>query len=277
MQLDLTQRWNAGRIRWVADRAVIDPDRYRVGEIQGRDAGAFCAQWHYAGAALGATRLCVGLFEQLGRGAEDLVGICVFGMLMQPAAAARWCDQGAREVPELQRLALADRVPFNAESHFVARAIKLLRQRIGEARALISYADPVPRRDARGHLVKRGHLGVCYQALSMRYVGTSKPRTLILDARGRVMSERSLSKLRNGERGAAYAERQLVDAGAPLRRRDEDPRDYAARALREGPFRQFKHAGNLVYTMSLRGHDRDTLARLAPALPYLRKADLGLA
>lgn len=275
MQLDFTQRWNERRSGWVAHRQVIDPERYRVARIDESIARRFCERHHYAG-SLGAVRLSVGLLDRVGAGDEELVGACVFGMLMQPRAAVRWCGQDARLVPELHRLCLLDRAPFNAESFFVSRAMRVLRERIPSARALISNSDPVPRFDAAGRLTKFGHVGVCYQALSMRFTGIASPRTLILDREGRVLSDRSLSKLRNGERGARYAERQLVDAGAPTRRADEEGRDYVARALREGPFRQSRHPGNLVYVMAL-DDSADTRARLAPAQPYLTKAMLGLA
>lgn len=275
MQLDFTQRWFERRSRWVLHREVLDPERFRVGRIEEGIARRFCERHHYAG-GLGAVRLSVGLFERVGRGEEELVGACVFGMLMQPRAAERWCGQDARLVPELHRLCLLDRTPFNAESWFVARAMRVLRERLPSARALISYADPVPRHDAQGRVTKFGHVGTCYQALSMRFTGTSSRRTLIVARDGRILSERSLSKLRNGERGARYAERQLSEAGAPARRTGEEPREYVARAVREGPFRQVRHPGNLVYVMALDGA-ADTVARLAPALPYLDKAALGLA
>lgn len=267
VHLDFTQRWFERRSRWVAHREVLDPSRYRVARIEEADARRFCARHHYAG-DLGAVRLSVGLVENLGAGEEALVGACVFGMLMQSRAAERWCGQDARLVPELHRLCLLDRTPFNAESWFVARALRVLRERIPAVRALISYADPVPRHDAEGRVTKFGHVGTCYQALSMRYTGTSSRRTLIFARDGRILSERSLSKLRNGER-------QLVDAGAPVRRAGEVPRDYVARALREGPFRQVRNPGNLVYVMAL-DDATDTVARLAPSLPYLDMAALGL-
>lgn len=275
MQLDFTQRWVERRSRWVAHRAVIDPERYRVEVIGEGVARGFCERHHYAG-GLDAVRLSVGLFERTGQGDEVLVGVCVFGMLMQPQAAVRWCGQDARLVPELHRLCLLDRVPFNAESFFVSRAMRVLRDRLPKARALNSYADPVPRHDAGGRVVKFGHVGTCYQALAMRFTGTSSRRTLIVARDGRLLSERSLSKLRTGERGAGYAERQLVEAGASVRGAGEDPRDYVARALSEGPFRQIRHPGNLVYVMAL-DDEADTRARLAPGLPYLNKRQLGLA
>ena len=73
MQLDFTQRWFERRARWVAHREVLDPSRYRAGRIEEVVARRFCERHHYAG-GLGAVRLSVGLFENLGGGKEDLVG-----------------------------------------------------------------------------------------------------------------------------------------------------------------------------------------------------------
>lgn len=272
MELDFSLRWNRGRARFVPDRPVLDPERYAVRPIEERTAFAFCDKEHYAGRGA-PTRLCVGLFER--GGGETLVGVATFAVLMQPAAARRWCGQDARYVPELNRLCLRDG-PFNEESWFVRRCQRIVRERLPEARCLISYADPMPRRNAAGRLVKFGHIGTFTKALGWRYCGTSAPRKLILDERGMVLSERSLSKIRNQERGHRYAEKQLVEAGAPTRSEDECPREYVRRALACGAFQTLHHHGNLVYVTAL-ADDEDTAARLAPALPYLTKQDLGLA
>ena len=80
-----------------------------------------------------------------------------------------------------------------------------------------------------------GHVGTCYQSTGARHVGRSRPRTLLFDTEGRVVSERALTKLRNDETGAKYAYAQLTAAGAPRRRMGESARDYVDRATKEGP------------------------------------------
>ena len=79
-----------------------------------------------------------------------------------------------------------------------------------------------------------------------------------------MVSARALSKLRNDDRGAAYAYRDLLAAGAPPRQLGEDNRAYVARALAEGPFRRFKHPGNLTYTWAL----DPTAPPMLPSKPF---------
>lgn len=274
MDVDVAQRWSERRPRWVASRQVIDPDRYHVEKIGDADARRFLEREHYSG-TMGASRLTVGLFRREAGGVRRLSGVAVFGFLMQPAAANRWCDQECEDVPELNRLACLPEVEFNGESFFVAKALTLLREKMPRARALISYSDPVPRVSTCGRMVLIGHVGQVYQALGMRFVGRSSARTLLLDQNGKVISGRSLSKLRNAERGQEYVARQLECAGAPARRFGEEGPDYLERALREGPFRRLRHPGNLVYVSAL-DQSRQTISGLAPGLPYLKRRDLGL-
>ncbi len=63
----------------------------------------------------------------------------------------------------------------------------------------------------------------------------------------------------NGDKGEAYACRQLVALGAPARRAHEDGAAYARRVLPS--FRAVRHPGNHVYTWRF---DRRDVA----SLPY---------
>lgn len=84
-----------------------------------------------------------------------LKGICVYG-----TPASRHLQVGAYpgdpgKVTELNRLWVADELPRNTESWFVARTLKELNQRM-----VVSYADTV-----------QGHLGHVYRALNFHYAG----------------------------------------------------------------------------------------------------------
>lgn len=70
-----------------------------------------------------------------------------------------------------------------------------------------------------------------------------------LDARGRTVSERALSKIRCQERGWEGAMRALLVAGAPARRFGEEPDAWLARALSSGAFRRTQHPGNHAYAL----------------------------
>jgi hypothetical protein len=278
MKLDLDklieQRWSHRRTRFVVPAHAFDPTRFGVEPIPERDAKAFVVEHHYSG-SYPAARFRTGLFEKRPFLGKRLVGVAVFSIPAQQAVVPTYSTGhlAPAEGIELGRLVLLDEIGFNAETWFLARSLALLKTAFPEIRLLVSYTDPVPRLTEEGAIVLPGHVGTIYKAFGGRYVGRARARTLWLDASGRVLSERALSKIRTGERGTDYATRLLLAAGAPPRRRGEDPADWVARVLQEGPFRRFAHPGNLVYLWPL--HEA-VEPFLKPRLPYLGKRDLGL-
>jgi hypothetical protein len=126
----------------------------------------------------------------------------------------------------------------------------------------------MPRRNVDGTSFRPGHVGIIYQAHNGRYVGRSRPEWLWIDQQGRVLSPRTLSKLRNDEVGAAGAYETLRRAGAPDRRPFEDGAAYVTRALAEGPFRLVKHPGNHTYVWPIGERQPATRRGMPPALPY---------
>lgn len=255
-------RWNERRARYRPAGEVFDTKRAAVHAIDEQTAKAFVTRHHYSG-SFPAARFRAGLFT------DRLVGVIVFSVPMQQSVIPCYfpgLDPAAGV--ELGRLVLLDDVPANAESWFTARAFRLLRAALPEVSGVVSYSDPMERRTETGEIVKPGHIGVVYQALNASYCGRSKARTLMVSRDGRVVSPRSLSKLRNDERGAAYAYQQLRAMGAPARQPLEEGPAYIARALAEGGFRRARHPGNHTYTWWL--GDRRQAPRAA-TLPYPRK------
>lgn len=242
------QRWNKRRTSYRPAGEPFDPSRYAVDIIGYQDAKRFIEQTHYAGTYV-ASRLQVGLWRKPSAfQREQLVGVVAFSVPIQNACIPAWFggvppDQGV----EIGRLALLDDVPGNGETFTLGRAFRLLRRTLPAVRAVLSYADPMERRDADGKVFKPGHRGTIYAAFSGVYLGRSSARTLTLGHDGRCINERTLSKLRNGERGAGYAERQLLTMGAPARRPFEDGADYVTRALQSGAFRRMRHPGNYAF------------------------------
>lgn len=251
----------AGEQRWDRRRSVFvppppaerfDPARAEVHLIPEALAKPFVLEHHYS-RSYPAARLRAGLFLKPGPLQPDrLVGVAVFAVPMQGRAIpAYWPDLAPAQGVELSRLVLLPEALFNAETWFLARAFRILRQQLPEVRAILSYTDPLPRLDLDGHLVKRGHVGTIYRAHAARSLGRSSPRTLILAPDGRIVSDRALSKLRTDDQGSAYAYRQLLDCGAPSRAPMEEGPAYVRRALSEGPFRKIKHPGNLAFGWDL--------------------------
>lgn len=249
------QRWHERRPRYRPPGEVIDPSSYGVEVIPESDARPFVERHHYAG-SYPAARLAVGLMRAQRWVVPELVGVAVFSVPMQPRAIPCYAGVDAAAGVELGRLVLLDDVPGNGESWFVARAFRALRAAHPEVCAVLSYSDPVPRSTEDGEVIMPGHVGVVYQALNATYHGRSSARTLCVDREGKVVSARGLSKLRNGESGAAAVYDRLVRAGAPRMRQGEDAKAWVTRALAEGPFRRLQHPGNHAYTWRLDGAPR---------------------
>jgi len=243
-----TQRWRERRDSFRERGDSFDPGEFGV-EVLGRDAEAkaFVTRHHYSG-SYPAARCRVGLYRRrAGWYSSELVGVAVYSVPMQGASIPRWTGVEASAGVELGRFVLLDEVPFNAESWFLARAERALRAALPEVRVVVSYSDPLPRRDGAGRVVTPGHVGTIYQARNAAYLGMSRAMWHYLTPAGRFLSQRALAKIRAGDCGHEAAARALVAEGAPSRRVGEEPRVWVDRALREGPFTWVRHPGNHVY------------------------------
>lgn len=246
---DGSQRWNHRRDSFVLPSSTFDPARAAVAAIPEKMAKDFVLAHHYS-ASYPAARFRAGLFVKPAWGREYLGGVAVFSVPMQNAAIPRYLECDPNLGVEIGRLVLLDDeyLGFNAESWFVAKAFRLLRESIAGIKGVISYTDPVARFSVNGEMVKPGHAGTIYRALNATYHGRSSPRTLVLSKDGRVVSERALSKIRRDESGAAYAVRQLLDHGAAAPLPFEKGADYVDRVLASGVFRRVRHSGNHVFS-----------------------------
>lgn len=201
MLTPVCQRWRERRGIYRPVGEPIDPHRYEVAEI-GDDttAKAFVVAHHYS-ASYPAARFRFGLY----RGGE-LVGVAIFSVPF--ANAVRDLPEGT---VELGRFVLVDDVPSNGESWFLARCFARVR---GKAPAVVSFSDPCRRTDATGLGVFAGHIGTIYQATNGSYLGRGPRRTWRLLPDGRVLSARSIQKIRAGERGWRPAAALLEELGA---------------------------------------------------------------
>lgn len=269
MLVTRSQRWRERRSLYIADRDTVRPQDYDVRPIEERCARDFVCSHHYAG-SFPAARLSIGLFAA---GGAALKGVAVFSVPMNQAVTPKHTGLAdPRAAVELGRLVLLDEVPQNGESHFVSRAFRCLRAEKPEILAVVSYADPTPRFGEAGELVKPGHIGQAYQALSACLRGRTPPRPHFILPKGQVVSERALAKIRAQDQGHRYAAAQLDAGGVEPRRPHEDPRAWVSRLIAEGQIRRRLGAGKYVYawplTMAARLAGRDL-----PTLPYPRLGD----
>lgn len=250
----MNQRWQHRRDSYRPAGEVIDTARYGVELIpDDTTAKAFVEAHHYSG-SYPAARVRIGLYRM-----RELVGVAVFSVPCNNRVIPSYLEGvSPDEGVELGRFVLLDDVPGNGETWFLGRAFKLLKIAKPELRAVLSYSDPVPRRTDEGITVMPGHVGTIYQAHNGVYAGRSSARTLILDRHGRVLSARTLSKIRNEERGLDYALAQLDAATGIKRQRHEGLSAYLTRAT--SALRRVRHPGNHAYLWSL-----ERRLKLAPA------------
>ena len=245
------QRWFQRRARYRPPGEPFEPGRCEVALIDESIAKPWVIQHHYSG-SFPAARLRVGLFIKDRLQRSQLGGVAVFSVPMNQDVVPCHLGVPASAGVELGRLVLLDHplLAANAETWFLARAFRLARRELACA-GIVAYCDPVARIDNAGQVVKRGHTGTIYTAHNGRFAGRSSPRTLTLLPNGQVLNDRTLSKLRTDDVGAAYAQRLLLDAGCRRRAAGETPTAYLRALAEAGTLRRERHPGNLVFTWLL--------------------------
>lgn len=245
-----SQRWRERRTRFVQASSTIRVSDYAVDLIDcDRQARPFVEAHHYS-CSFPASRLSVGLFDQTGRKAR-LVGVATYSVPMNNKVVPVHTGVDANAGAELGRFVLLDDVAGNGETFFLSRANRLLRQTKPEIISVVSYADPIERRDASGQVIKPGHIGRVYQAMSAQYRGRAGPRTHHVLPSGQIFSGRAASKIQNREQGYRYAVDQLVRAGAPAPPSADDLREWYAGLIASGFLGRRRHPGNHVYVFPL--------------------------
>jgi hypothetical protein len=255
------QRWNARAHSWRhTSEGGFDPRRYTVEPITETAARSWVVEHHYSGSYPAASRR-YGLLD----GDGTLLGVCVLGIPMSRAVLTNVFPdlEPMVESLELSRLVLADAVPANAESWFIARAFS--DAALHGVRGVVAFADPVPR-TLVGRTVFPGHRGVIYMASNAAYLGRSTTRTLILLPNGQTLSARSAQKIRRHERGHRHVERHLVALGAAARRPSQSGTDWLAEALHQVGATRLRHRGNHRYAFRL-GSNARARARVRLGMP----------
>jgi len=266
------QRWSGGQHSWRhTSEGGFDPSRYVVEPIPEASAKGYVVANHYSG-SYPAAKLRFGMFH-CDREAQ-LVGVLVLGIPTSTRALSGPFPELEPFVEscELSRLVLADAVPANGETWFIARCFS--EAAAAGIRGVVSFADPVPR-VVDGRVLHPGHVGTIYQASNAALCGRSTPRTLTLLPDGRVLNDRSKQKVRQQERGHDHVERDLVRLGAPVMRAGQRPADWLAESLRAIGATQLRHRGNWRYCFKVgtAAQRRRTLLAM-PAGPYPKGVDL---
>lgn len=270
------QRWRLRAHSWRrTSDGGFDPDRYTVAVTHESTSRAFVAAHHYS-RSFPAAQLSVGLFDRTVPGLPGQPGHLVGSLVLSVPVQERVLTgvlpdlEPYRESVELGRLVLLDSVPANAETFFVARALRIAAER--DIVACVAFCDPVLRRNRlTGTVLLPGHIGTVYQAANAVYTGRTAPTTKLLLPDGTVLNNRSIQKVRAQERGAAGVERHLVTLGATPRG-DEDPSAWLRSALVAVGAHRFRHGGMHRYILTTpraRGHRGVRIA--VESQPYPRR------
>jgi hypothetical protein len=244
LPLTIEKRWYERRQRFIPPANCARPEDYAVAPIPERHAREFVALHHYAG-HMPAARLCVGLLR---RRDGHLVGVAVFSHPMSQSVLTKWL--GHSNGCELGRFCLLDSEGFNAETIFLARALRILRVEKPTMNAVLSFSDPVERRHpVTDQILKRAHFGQVYRAKGAEHLGRSSVRSLLVAPDQTVISPRALSKIRAADQGREYAERQIVAAGVSPRAPHESGAAWLQRIA--GEFTRVHHPGNLAFSFTL--------------------------
>lgn len=249
------QRWCEGEARWAFPRHRCDVKLLDAAPISYAEASEFIKLHHYSG-SYPSVRYRVGFFF-CGR----LSGVATFGIPAGPAVLQAWTGFGQEEAIELNRFVLLEELGYNAESHCLKLARRLLKQALPGLKALLAFSDPVLRTDLSGRKVMPGHTGTIYQATNAAYRGRSGAQKLLLDDDGKTISKRLLQKIRRQESGHDYATRRLLDAGVSPPEQGEPPGAWLKRVLPS--FRRLAHPGNHGYVWAL-----DRKVSYSSCLPY---------
>ena len=256
---DWAQRWTDGTHSWRhRSDGGFDSGRYEVAAITKAAAKEYVLRHHYSG-KMPVSRLHYGLFDR-----DRLLGVAVLSTPGGPKVLTNTFPDlvPSFESLELGRFVLADEVPANGETWFLARAFRLA---AGEGlRAVVSFSDPQPR-EYGGELLFPGHIGTIYQASNATYHGRSYAEPFTLLPNGTVLDKRAMQKVRKQEQGHAYVERELVELGASPRI-GSDPKAWLRQAVLDVGAKRIRHQGKHRYVFTLGPRNRRRQVRIGPAL-----------
>lgn len=272
-QLDLVewaQRWSHKRERWVPHHKVADVKLYGVEELDYETACNYLRTHHYAHNPAPAVAR-YGVYKTRGGILRpELVGVITYGEGMGEKVLRKWTGcgpvraagpaeddedaesdepaEGIAGALECNRVCMGEDEGYNIESWAATRAQNALVEAHPNLQAILSFADPVERRNAAGEVFKPGHIGGIYKALGWSYEGRAGARTLTVDlATGDVISERTMSKLRGEKKGWQYATRELEQATGLRRWQGESGKSFLHRCEASGRLGKQRHPGNHAY------------------------------
>lgn len=152
---------------------------YSVKRIPCKQAKEYIIKYHYSHGCHNAPSPCYGLFDIDTEG-EKLIGVLVFATPCSERVRASVFGEDYKDaVIELHRLHVQDCTPCNAESYFISRCLKLLKNDRPQTKAVLSYADTTI-----------GHIGIIYKASNFYPIGKTGRALFYVDQNERLRHPR---------------------------------------------------------------------------------------
>ena len=147
---------------------------FKVKKIKSSVGKDFIRKHHYTRSCHNGP-MCYGLFRE-----DDLIGVIAFATpISENVRASVYGPDRKNEVTELHRLIILDGTKTNAESWFIAKALKLLKKDRPNYSAVVSFADET-----------QGHVGTVYKATNALYQGTTAKAWFFRDQENRLRHPR---------------------------------------------------------------------------------------
>ena len=156
---------------------------YTIKKIKKNEAVKYIQEHHYSKTCSPNPFPCYGLFN------NKLIGVLMFAVPCSENVRSSFLGKKYKKrITELHRLHILDIAPFNTESWFISKCLKLLKQIQPEIWGIVSFADP-----------NEGHNGTIYKATNAYYLGKSNKATFYRDQKGRLRHPRQKTHI-NGKR-----------------------------------------------------------------------------
>lgn len=156
------------------DDGGFSGEGWTVKKINSTAGKMFIREHHYSRSCHNGP-MCYGLFH-----GDDLAGVLAFATpCSENVRASVYGPERKPEVTELHRLVILDVTKTNAESWFIARSLRLLKQDHPRYSAVVSFSDAT-----------EGHTGTIYQATNALYQGPTSKAWFYRDQEGRLRHPR---------------------------------------------------------------------------------------
>ena len=151
---------------------------------------------------------------------EKIIGAMLYGALGMANAWKKY-GKNPEDVIELRRLCLVDDTPKNAESFFIGKTLRWLKQNTS-VKTIVSYADP-----------NYGHQGIIYKATNFELIGqTSKGKVIFWN--GRKYHDKAIRTKYNGKlKPFAIRIKEALDSGE-AHYAEQAPKLIYVKQLRKG-------------------------------------------